>query len=557
MKTRFICTGVALIITVLLLFVSCGGGAVSSGATPADSSASNAKTGSGVSAGGTGSGGGTTITGVDTNQNWDAVYAPILQGYRDAIMNDFSNYAIPDYTYDPNDLVPSRFREYYTADRFVYYAYKDIDGNGVPELLIGMGEIENLAISVEDVWTVANTGPVRVWADAIEGYFAGCANDLFQWESYSDSEGYNLKWFFGIDSSGSAVVNAVIHRNSNGDYEYYEPPSPYLFWTKVLAETPDTAYKNIAVPQNKISGDKINELHLAEDPSMDFSWSPLFTQSDRRDAHTLNTSTDGIVQPDFKFGGTDGGEPAQIVPDGGVNLRKGPGTDFDTITAIPHGKGIELLGFSKDNYDWVYVRYNNYEGWVASEFVEYSGGLDKPVIYLYPQKPMDVTVRVGFTSGAFTHTEPVPESDGAWRVKAYPGGRLENLSDGQDYPYLYWEAQAAVQYDTSHGFVIKGTDTEKFLRGKLTYMGLTTQESDEFIEYWLPRLEPNPYNLITFQGKAYTDAIHMTVTPKPDSELRVFMAYKPLDHPVNIPEQKLERFQRTGFTVIEWGGGKL
>jgi len=36
--------------------------------------------------------------------------------------------------------------------------------------------------------------------------------------------------------------------------------------------------------------------------------------------------------------------------------------------------------------------------------------------------------------------------------------------------------------------------------------------------------------------------------------LRVFMAYKPLEKAVNIPEQELARFERTGFSVIEWGG---
>ena len=36
--------------------------------------------------------------------------------------------------------------------------------------------------------------------------------------------------------------------------------------------------------------------------------------------------------------------------------------------------------------------------------------------------------------------------------------------------------------------------------------------------------------------------------------LRVFLSIKKLVHPVNVQEQKLERFERKGFTVIEWGG---
>jgi hypothetical protein len=32
------------------------------------------------------------------------------------------------------------------------------------------------------------------------------------------------------------------------------------------------------------------------------------------------------------------------------------------------------------------------------------------------------------------------------------------------------------------------------------------------------------------------------------------MAYRPLDETITIEEQKLEPFNRQGFTVIEWGG---
>jgi len=35
------------------------------------------------------------------------------------------------------------------------------------------------------------------------------------------------------------------------------------------------------------------------------------------------------------------------------------------------------------------------------------------------------------------------------------------------------------------------------------------------------------------------------------------MAYKPLDNPTQVKEQKLEPFNRNGFTVIEWGGSEI
>lgn len=46
----------------------------------------------------------------------------------------------------------------------------------------------------------------------------------------------------------------------------------------------------------------------------------------------------------------------------------------------------------------------------------------------------------------------------------------------------------------------------------------------------------------------------LEITPTPDSVLRVFMAAKPLDAPVDIEPQEFAPFERVGFTVVEWGG---
>ena len=96
-----------------------------------------------------------------------------------------------------------------------------------------------------------------------------------------------------------------------------------------------------------------------------------------------------------------------------------------------------------------------------------------------------------------------------------------------------------------------------FLEESLTALGLNARERNEFIIYWLPRMEGNPYNLITFQQEAYTEAAKLTVTPAPDSVLRVFLAWKPLEKPVELPSQTLPAVERCGFTVVEWGGTRI
>ena len=178
---------------------------------------------------------------------------------------------------------------------------------------------------------------------------------------------------------------------------------------------------------------------------------------------------------------------------------------------------------------------------------------EKPVIYLYPETETEITAQLDY-SGELTCTYPA-YNDG-WTVTAAPDGTLID-EKGQTYNYLYWEGAGTEQYDFSQGFCVAGADTAAFLEDALAQLGLTRKEANEFIVYWLPQMEQNPYNLIAFQQEAYTEAAKLTVTPTPDSILRVFMTWKRLTEPVDIPAQELPTFERHGFTVVEWGGAEI
>ena len=177
----------------------------------------------------------------------------------------------------------------------------------------------------------------------------------------------------------------------------------------------------------------------------------------------------------------------------------------------------------------------------------------KPVIYLYPEEAMDIAVRLEL-DGDLTCSYPA-YGDG-WTVTAQPDGTLADR-DGQTYNYLYWEGASRGTYDFSRGFCVPGEETAAFLEEALARLGLTRREANEFIVYWLPRMESNRYNLISFQFDTYTDHAGLTITPAPDSLLRVFMAWQPLAAPAEIPEQELPAFERTGFAVVEWGGAEI
>ncbi len=181
----------------------------------------------------------------------------------------------------------------------------------------------------------------------------------------------------------------------------------------------------------------------------------------------------------------------------------------------------------------------------------------KPVIYLYPQQQTDVSVKVNY-KGNFTVTYPSYKNE--WNVTAYPDGKLINKADSMEYSYLFWEGEASEKEQQSYtnGFVVKGEDTHTFLQTKLKEIGLTPKEYNEFIVFWYPILKENKYNFIRFRvGKEYEEISTMNIIPKPDAMLRVFMDYKPVNDFYTVPIQSFPKFERKGFTVVEWGGGMI
>ena len=174
----------------------------------------------------------------------------------------------------------------------------------------------------------------------------------------------------------------------------------------------------------------------------------------------------------------------------------------------------------------------------------------KPVIYLYPQEACKVEVSLDYC-GELTCTYPKYEAP--WSVTARPDGTLLD-ANGQEYAYLYWEGVGYENFDFSRGFCIAGEDTATFLEDALAKLGLTRREANEFIVYWLPLMEGNPYNVISFQTDTYEEAAKLTVSPQPDTMIRVFMAWYGTDTSVELPAQSLTAPQREGFTLVEWGG---
>lgn len=178
--------------------------------------------------------------------------------------------------------------------------------------------------------------------------------------------------------------------------------------------------------------------------------------------------------------------------------------------------------------------------------------LTKPIIYLYPNVETNVEVKLEKPNIV---TCSYPKYEGAWNVIAKPNGDLVDLKNGRNLYSLYWEGKSSSKKEIIEGFCVKGKDSAKFLEEKLDILGLSDREAEEFIVYWLPILELNKYNLISFETmEEINNDMPLTITPTPDSLIRVMMKFKSVDLYVEIPEQRLETPQRTGFVAVEWGG---
>ncbi len=190
-------------------------------------------------------------------------------------------------------------------------------------------------------------------------------------------------------------------------------------------------------------------------------------------------------------------------------------------------------------------------------FYLYNNVWGKPVLYLYPTEETEISVKVAYPE-KLTTTYP-KYTEAGWKVLAEPDGTLTDLFTNRKLYCLYYEANNKTDNDFyKDGFIVKGEDVATFLEEKLEILGLNERESEEFIIYWLPRLEKNKYNYIRFAESEYINSnMPLEITPKPDNLIRVLMEFKALDEPIEVKEQQLTTPSRKGFTVVEWGGTEI
>ena len=179
------------------------------------------------------------------------------------------------------------------------------------------------------------------------------------------------------------------------------------------------------------------------------------------------------------------------------------------------------------------------------------GGIAKPILYLYPTE--QTNVKVTFEHPEFLKTT-YPKYKNSWDVTVDEDGTITD-ENGRNYYALYWDEEQVHKTNFKTGFYVTDKNAIKFLEEKLYEIGLTDREANEFIMYWLPKLEDNKKSLVYFELTKERDSYNkINIEPKPDSLLRLTIHIKKVKKETKIKEQKLTTFERNGFTAVEWGG---
>lgn len=182
----------------------------------------------------------------------------------------------------------------------------------------------------------------------------------------------------------------------------------------------------------------------------------------------------------------------------------------------------------------------------------------KPVIYLYPERALLASVALAI-AGRITVSDPLYPIGGWKDVLAFPDGTV--VYESKKYPYLYYETEVAKPSFPKEGIIVPIDMLEPMLTVITTQLGLTTNEQNDFLSYWLPRLKKEVttplllISLVTPKEKELLDKI--TVQPKPDTTIELLFQFIPLKRPIDIQPLALPKTppKREGFVMVEWGGG--
>ena len=237
-----------------------------------------------------------------------------------------------------------------------------------------------------------------------------------------------------------------------------------------------------------------------------------------------------------------------------LNSKAETQSDFDGKFSI-EGKLNDVLEISYVQFKSQKVKIENKESLVVNLKAEQQIMLEKPVIYLYPTEKTEIDIKLDVKGKLLT---TFPKYDKNWDVIAEPNGQIFDKKTNRYYSSLFWDGTMdfpSAHYKYDDGFIVPKEKLTEFFIKKLEHIGLNNQETNEFIQYWLPILERNKYNFIHFLvNEECNEIATLNVNPKPETSIRIYMEFYGLEKRTIVKEQQLPKTERKGFTLVEWGG---
>lgn len=202
----------------------------------------------------------------------------------------------------------------------------------------------------------------------------------------------------------------------------------------------------------------------------------------------------------------------------------------------------------------------------------------KPAIYLYSEKPTQVSIKLDKT---IKYDITIPKYKNGWKVQTEQNGIIKDLQpkytkcsklpdtfgfeyakescEINQYPYIYWDGMQLTKPITKkdYGFIVKKEDMETFLTAKADELKFNEAEKKEFVRYWSKtslNKKWKKYKIYFLQNEEVQNLYPLYVEPAPDSINRVQIIISKAKRQDKPYPQTLKPIKRKGFTLVEWGG---
>ena len=184
--------------------------------------------------------------------------------------------------------------------------------------------------------------------------------------------------------------------------------------------------------------------------------------------------------------------------------------------------------------------------------------IGKPAIYIYPEKIQKTSVKLKIKGEL---TKDIPKYNDGWNVIVKPNGQMKVIGGNSQitYDYLFYENTVTKIITNDEAWLVEKDKLKEWFNIYLYKFGLNKFEADEFIDYWIPKLNSNypnkKYVSIKLLDKKYLDEyMNLNITPKPDKTLRLEFVFRGFNTKFKTKEPIITPFLRNGYYAVEWGG---